>query len=78
MKGSTLAGISVTYTSHVHAWYRLHILVPRVHVVYSSSLSQIVNYPPKEFDGKLDRMFEDWLMLHDCIPFMFELRTAYT
>jgi len=46
MKGSTLAGISVTYTcptcthgiwylylSHVYTWYRLLIFVPRVHVV---------------------------------------------
>jgi len=53
----TLAGISVTYTcptcthgiwylylSHVYTWYRLLILVPRVHVVYLSSLSQLVNY----------------------------------
>ena len=28
-----------------YTWYRVLILVPRVHVVYFSSLSQVVNYP---------------------------------
>ena len=32
----------VTYTCPT--WYRVLILVPRVHVVYLSSLSQVVNY----------------------------------
>ena len=38
-----LADISLTYTCPMcNTWYRILILVPRVHVVYFSSLSQVV------------------------------------
>ena len=37
----------------MYTWYRVLILVPRVHVVYFSSLSQVVNYPMSDLHKRI-------------------------
>ena len=46
-----------------YTWYRVLILVPRVHVVYFSSLSQVVNYLEKLQPSDATSDDTDWEMI---------------